>query len=154
MSRGGAALITWPNDLLLKSPSTATGPKNWAWLKVLNVSNRNCSAFDSENRNVRSRAKSKLSMPGPWKLRREAEPGVPRALGLKRDVLKYGSPLRGSPLRFSAPGLKPGKSMLWLFTPLGKLPIKDRSVSLEMVTGKPEASRVIPEIDHPSVRNF
>ena len=48
-SRGGAAFTTWPNRSLSMSPFTATGPKNCAWLKVLNVSRRNCSVFVSVN---------------------------------------------------------------------------------------------------------
>src|SRR5205823_3452768 len=64
MSRGGAACTTWPNVPVPKSPFTAAGPKNWAWLNVLNVSNRNWSAFLSVSANDRINAISKLNEPG------------------------------------------------------------------------------------------
>ena len=83
-----AAFTTWPNSALSKSPSTDAGPKNWAWLKVLKLSSRNCSALTSENLKLRNSARSKLSSPGPAKERRDALPGVPSALSLKADTLR------------------------------------------------------------------
>src|ERR1700679_3039216 len=56
ISRGEAVCTTSPNSGLLILPLTAPGPKNWVWLKVLNVSRRNCRDLDSENRKFRSRA--------------------------------------------------------------------------------------------------
>src|SRR5712691_10728892 len=91
-SRGGAAFTTRPKRLLLTSPLTATGPKNWVWLKVLKVSSRNCSAFASDRWTSLTSARSVLTIPGPWNDRREALPGVPRALGVNNEVLKYGWP--------------------------------------------------------------
>ncbi len=62
---------------------------------------RNCSARDSVNWNVFSRAMSKFSSPGPKNDRRDALPGVPSAFTLNAEILKYGSPLRGLPFKFS-----------------------------------------------------
>src|SRR5207248_7871088 len=64
-NRGAPAFTTCPNESLSISPLTAAGPKNWVWLKVLKVSRRVCSAFDSDSRNDRRSARSKLSIPGP-----------------------------------------------------------------------------------------
>src|SRR5690242_6471503 len=65
ISRGGAALTTWPKSALEKSPLTAAGPKNCVWLKTLKASSRNCSVFDSDIWKDFDRARSVLNRPGP-----------------------------------------------------------------------------------------
>jgi hypothetical protein len=44
-SRGGAALMIWPNVELMMLPSTARSIE-LGWLKALNISSRICSDFD------------------------------------------------------------------------------------------------------------
>ena len=88
INRGGAAFTTWPKSAVVIPPSTAAGPKNCVWLKVLNVSSLSCRAFDSLRRIDLSSARSKFKVPGPWKERRDALPGVPKAFRLNADALK------------------------------------------------------------------
>ncbi len=63
--RGEAALMTCPNDELVKLPFTELAPSNCAWLNVLKVSSRNSRDLDSVNGIVFNRARSQLSIPGP-----------------------------------------------------------------------------------------
>ncbi len=64
-SLGESALTTWPKAELVISPLTEAGPKNCAWLKVLNVSRRSCKARDSPKLIDFESAISKFSKPGP-----------------------------------------------------------------------------------------
>src|SRR5215469_11063892 len=50
---------------------------NWAWLKTLKNSPRNCRFTRSVMKVVFNRAKSQLLTPGPWKKRRFALPSWP-----------------------------------------------------------------------------
>src|SRR5271154_2238190 len=56
--RGAVAPMTSPNVELSIFPSTACGPKNWAWLKALKASTRNWRDFASVRRTFLSRARS------------------------------------------------------------------------------------------------
>src|SRR5207247_491810 len=84
------AFTTWPKVPVPKSPFTAAGPKNCAWLKVLNVSKRNCRALVSVIRNERSSAISTFSAPGPESPRHDDEPGEPGARSVKSELVKRG----------------------------------------------------------------
>jgi hypothetical protein len=49
----------------LISPLTAVGPKNSAWLNMLNASSRNCNDFVSPSLTHFASETSKFSIPGP-----------------------------------------------------------------------------------------
>src|SRR5215469_17942759 len=102
--RGGLAVVTSPNELLLTFPS---GSPNCAWLNALKSSTRNSAFILSVTAVSLSSAMSQLLRPGPEKKRRRDVPSLPRASGENSDVLKYDCPERGSAMR-SEPGVKFG----------------------------------------------
>ena len=83
--RAAPALVTKPKAELRKLPFA---PKNWAWLKALNNSPRNCRCFDSVSRRSLISAMSQLFKPGPWKNRRLAFPSCPRPSWENKVLLK------------------------------------------------------------------
>src|SRR5215472_5908246 len=121
--RGGLAVVTSPNELLLTFPS---GSPNCAWLNALNSSTRNSAFILSVTAVSLSSAMSQLLRPGPEKNRRRAVSGVPRASGENRDALKYAGAEGGS-VMLSEPGAKFGVSTGKPIAPALLVPSKELS---------------------------
>src|SRR5260370_30930055 len=84
--RGGATDVAWPKFPAFTFPCTKL---NWAWLKTLKNSARNCKFSLSVRRVSFNKAMSQLLTPGPWKKRRCEFPSCPTVSSVKPDVLKY-----------------------------------------------------------------
>src|SRR4029077_6632167 len=130
---------------------------------MLKASNRNSKLFDSVILVFFNSAISQLFRPGPWKNRRGEFPICPKGsaqntppgaghvcVGGGTILLKYACADRGSLFTNSFwPGTYCGKSIgaevFWV-------PVKELSSGSEMLTGRPFAKVVNPDIDQPLAR--